>query len=63
MRVSHFIIGTCGLCGGPVTGMMDNHGIQGVPYCLECGAEVKVEPLSKCGAVLEMRRVRLVKST
>jgi hypothetical protein len=60
---SHFIIGTCGFCSGPVTATMDNDGIQGAPYCLECHAEVKLEPLGKWGAVMEMKRLRLVKNS
>jgi hypothetical protein len=60
---SHFIIGTCDHCDGPITGMFNNDGLQGTPYCLHCLAEVRLEPLGKWGAVMEMKRVRLVKNS
>jgi hypothetical protein len=60
---SPFIIGTCGICSGPVTATMGNDGFQGVPYCLHCLAEANVEPLGKWGAVVQMRRMKLVKNS
>jgi hypothetical protein len=71
---SHFIIGTCGTCGGPVTAAVDKNGLQakqgkgGRPYCLECKADADVEKLDKWGARLAMskhaspRGLKLVRS-
>jgi hypothetical protein len=62
---SHFIIGTCGTCGGPVTAAVDNNGLQAKqgkarpPYCLECKAEADVEKLGQWGARLAMRKHEL----